>query len=381
MCLLLVILVIMQALLVMSSCGADGIVAEENPPYSRRSSNAVFSNDPMGYAHGRGMLDDIQALSHDTAYGASMYYQLDLGSVHSVAGVVTQARANLGERSDTTGYDYQYVKTYNVTISSDGSTFVDVDGGATFTGNAAAGQGRVQALFSGIVTARYVRLFPVTWSSHPSWRVGILYCGTFAAVYGDPHFKSFSGGTYDIMGQGGHNYSSITDTNFLWNMQFIRRRDDDLKGSYIGTCAFRIFNDTYLLNPTLPWGVEHNGKRFHVSNTRVHLNTFPSAADPYYFVRVMRRLAIIRAPCFRIELRRAFKRSKGVRFDHFTTVATILPHPRTCNPHGLLGQTYHFKKPVVPMGHNGEGVIEGVLSDYEVSDLFSTKFRFNRYTY
>jgi hypothetical protein len=46
--------------------------------------------------------------------------------------------------------------------------------------------------------------------------------------------------------------------------------------------------------------------------------------------------------------------------------------------HGLLGVSHRFSVPV-PGGLEGEGVLEGVLADYEVKDgLFGTGTKFNR---
>jgi hypothetical protein len=46
--------------------------------------------------------------------------------------------------------------------------------------------------------------------------------------------------------------------------------------------------------------------------------------------------------------------------------------------HGLLGVSHRPSIPV-PGGHEGEGVLEGVLADYEVKDgIFGTDTKFNR---
>ena len=94
---------------------------------------------------------------------------MDTGSVQDIQGVGTQGRGD-GEP--------QWVTTYTVSVSSDGSSFTAVDGGFTFTGNVANGNNVVRNSFAAVVTARYVRIEPKTWSQHISMRAGVyLYLG------------------------------------------------------------------------------------------------------------------------------------------------------------------------------------------------------------
>jgi hypothetical protein len=53
------------------------------------------------------------------------------------------------------------------------------------------------------------------------------------------------------------------------------------------------------------------------------------------------------------------------------------PDPSCAQAHGLLGITWG--KPAHPTGRNGEGVLEGTLTDYEVPNLFSTQFKYSRF--
>lgn len=49
-------------------------------------------------------------------------------------------------------------------------------------------------------------------------------------------------------------------------------------------------------------------------------------------------------------------------------------------PHGIIGQTADFNNcPRIVAGTKGEGVIEGKLSDYEVSGLWESNFKYNRF--
>jgi len=89
-----------------------------------------------------------------------------VGSARQIGGVVTQGRTQYS----------QYVTSYKVEVSSDGSTWADVDGGATFTANSAANDEKVENMFSSPVSGRYVRIVVQSWNSHISLRAGVLFC-------------------------------------------------------------------------------------------------------------------------------------------------------------------------------------------------------------
>ena len=90
---------------------------------------------------------------------------IDAGTVHIVHGVATQGRADCL-------FGCQWVKSYSVQVSTDGMTFTDVDGGASFMGNSDSNT-VVQTCFSSVVSARYVRLKPKTWNGHISMRAAL----------------------------------------------------------------------------------------------------------------------------------------------------------------------------------------------------------------
>ena len=89
---------------------------------------------------------------------------MDTGSVQDIQGVATQGRGDA---------DPQWVSSYTVSVSNDGSNWTSVDGGSTFTGNVGAGDPVVRNNFAAVVTARYVRIEPKSWSSHISMRAGV----------------------------------------------------------------------------------------------------------------------------------------------------------------------------------------------------------------
>jgi len=134
------------------------------PDYSFCKASSVWDNNAIGYSHGTGRLDSGQAWSAATNQ-AGEWWQMDLGAVNYVTGVVTQGRHDNHN---------QWVSSFSVKVSSDGSTFTDVDGGAHFTGNAAANDDKKENKFASAVAARYVRIVVQAWSGHVSMRSGTL---------------------------------------------------------------------------------------------------------------------------------------------------------------------------------------------------------------
>ena len=81
-----------------------------------------------------------------------------------MVGVVTQGR------SDTSN---QWVTSYTVAHSNDDTTFVDVDGGATFSGNSDRST-KITQYFTTSVSARYIRIYVASSSVHASMRAAVV---------------------------------------------------------------------------------------------------------------------------------------------------------------------------------------------------------------
>ena len=91
------------------------------------------------------------------------YLQLDLGEIVPLSNIRTR-----GERNNSQGDNY--VTSYTVEVSTNGSTFTQVDG--VFTGNADR-TNVIQNEFSANTPAQYVRIFPQTWNGTPALNVGV----------------------------------------------------------------------------------------------------------------------------------------------------------------------------------------------------------------
>jgi len=98
---------------------------------------------------------------------------MDTGSVQVIKAVATQGRGDAW--TDGSGAS-QWVTSYKVLVSNDASTWTPVDAGFTFTGNVGKGDPVVRNNFAAAVTARYVRIEPVTWSGRIAMRAGVYLC-------------------------------------------------------------------------------------------------------------------------------------------------------------------------------------------------------------
>ena len=92
---------------------------------------------------------------------------MDTGSVQAIVGVATQGKPTLQSSS------HQFVSSYTVSVSNDASSWTQVDGGVTFPGNVDWGEAVVRNDFAAVVTARYVRIEPVTWHNFICMRAGV----------------------------------------------------------------------------------------------------------------------------------------------------------------------------------------------------------------
>jgi hypothetical protein len=230
------------------------------------------------------------------------------------------------------------------------------------------------------------------------------FINTWAQISGDPHFTSFSGGNYEVMGKPGHFYNIVSDKHLQINAQFVGGR-----GSTTWIGAFSVqYNGhsvTYdVENQELMFDNEKNDvssvgnqvwhlsadKKSYISKTRkspdatarIHVKV-----PGYFFVFTRKH-----------EVRPLYKRYFAMKGDQYKgkKVHYMDIHSEKVDtdgaeafvfPHGLLGQTARFNKPVKAFGdgkytsrqRNGEGVIEGTYEDYEVPDLLSNEFKFNQY--
>ena len=128
-----------------------------NPAEANRSYSSVWDTN-----HKKSMLDSDKAWSSGSN-AVGQWMQINLGSVKKVKGVVTQGRYNHS----------QWVKSFKLKYSIDGSQYIDIDGYRTFQGNSDYNT-KVTNNFDSIIYAQYIRFYPQTWNNHMSMRAGVL---------------------------------------------------------------------------------------------------------------------------------------------------------------------------------------------------------------
>jgi hypothetical protein len=134
-----------------------------DPDYNHVAASSVWGNDRIGYYHGRGRLDSPQAWS--ARYNVrNQWYQMDLGAVRNVTGVITIGRQDAGT---------QWVTQFKAKWSADGRTWHDVEDGVEYAANFDR-YTPVKTYWAEPVEARYIRILPTLWHHHISMRAGIL---------------------------------------------------------------------------------------------------------------------------------------------------------------------------------------------------------------
>jgi len=138
-----------------------------NPPEEARRYSSVHNGNSVGTGHARSTLNSKQAWSaqkNDTA----QWVTIDAGEAGAlVAGVVVQGRGHSCRA--------QCVTKLTVCVSSDGSSFSEVDAGRIFeTGCVADDDTQQRVHFGAPVRGRFFRLQPAAWNRHISMRCGLL---------------------------------------------------------------------------------------------------------------------------------------------------------------------------------------------------------------
>eukprot|EP01004_Peranema_trichophorum_P004613 NODE_3524_length_1335_cov_16.510726_g3080_i0.p1 GENE.NODE_3524_length_1335_cov_16.510726_g3080_i0~~NODE_3524_length_1335_cov_16.510726_g3080_i0.p1 ORF type:complete len:369 (-),score=46.00 NODE_3524_length_1335_cov_16.510726_g3080_i0:228-1175(-) len=224
----------------------------------------------------------------------------------------------------------------------------------------------VDATGAWIGTSTYVR------------KIGIIINKVW--VLGDPHFSSFSGGQFEVLGEHGKIYNIISTQDFQWNVEFINRRNSR-KGTYIGSCGFIVFNSTVIIHQN--GGCYVNGKAL----VTFHKMFFDSN-HKYWIISYGRHSYALHLPCYYLYIIRTVKNTnvqlttqhRRLTIKRYHLNIIIRRHQHNCVTHGILGQTSHFHYPVTSAGLNGEGVVQGQLCDYIVKSLLSYDSPFSLYS-
>jgi hypothetical protein len=206
---------------------------------------------------------------------------------------------------------------------------------------------------------------------------------------GDPHFYGFENDQFDVNGEPDKHYNLFTDNNIQINSYF-RKWDDTWTG--MGRIGIKVGKNgvmTRILFDAYD-GVYVNGAEF---ERKVYFRTGKGS-----YVGYMEEIDVWNDVRFKgVENFEGFGNFiKGYliiteNYRFIVAVCTDGAHGYFLNflgelrseevrPHGIVGQTADFDgKARISTDKQGVGAIDGVYTDYEVSDLWADDFKFNLY--
>jgi|GEM_PF-3060038 len=197
--------------------------------------------------------------------------------------------------------------------------------------------------------------------------------GNGGQYWGDPHLVGFDGEKYDVMGQGGKIYNMLSDKNLQYNTKFERWGSDD--ATVIGEAAMQVGNNRVFF--------DRSGKAPTVDGKPMTEGQSVALGDGSSAKWDGKKLTVT-TPEYTINLEvKEPNNPKGAYLDSHVTINDGGPFSDFVAPHGLLGQTADGIKGLKDTGRDqgkqGGTVIDGTVNDYEVSDLWNTDDKFNRF--
>jgi len=205
---------------------------------------------------------------------------------------------------------------------------------------------------------------------------------------GDPHFTGLHGESFDVMGEPNKWFNIFSDKNFQLNSYFVQGCASKPNVTAMGkvsmligphrlhfdiTCNATLDGTTSLLRVGSVTPIGENG--IYGSIHHIHPQVY-FIDTPNYAVRLN---PFIIDPVYQ---------KPGMPFhgnDCIKGYFNLNVHAKDSagtNAHGILGQTISHTHETNIINHQiqGQGEIEGVFTEYEVSSEFATDDKFNRYT-
>jgi len=121
-----------------------------------------YSSFSAAHHLNKSMLDSSSAWSPKTSKSGHEWMELTLPKAETIVGIVTEGRKNKEE----------WVKTYKVKYSSDGSKWTDA---GILKGNTDQ-HTKVTSKLKEEIVAKHVRIYPLTWHGHIAMRAALLTC-------------------------------------------------------------------------------------------------------------------------------------------------------------------------------------------------------------
>jgi len=209
---------------------------------------------------------------------------------------------------------------------------------------------------------------------------GCTNCGGSPSVCGDPHFTGLHGESYNIQGEPNKYYNILTDIDIQVNSLFTSYCEKWVaNATVLGMVSIKV--DSMQISISNRHEVSVNAQFLDPLSFPMNISfgdavLYVSDAEDITFFNREYEIAVQIVD----NHRKAW--SPSCTFILIDVGITILD--KTRKPHGLLGQTSTHTHPVVSNhqvgGNNGQGEIEGIYKDYEVSGLFGDDFKFNKFS-
>lgn len=205
--------------------------------------------------------------------------------------------------------------------------------------------------------------------------------GNNGRYWGDPHLVGFDGEQYDVMGKGGNVYNMLSDKNVQYNTKFMdwgKAGADGVQPTVIGEAGIQVGKNLVYFDrsgnaPTVNGSPLSKYQKVELGNGQ--------------FAQWDGEKLVVKTDEYTINLAIKEKDRNGGYLD--STVAInegVNPLADGVAAHGLLGQTADGVEGARVGGDGnkniekqGGSVIDGVVDDYLVDNLWDNTFKYNRF--
>lgn len=205
--------------------------------------------------------------------------------------------------------------------------------------------------------------------------------GNNGRYWGDPHLVGFDGEQYDVMGKGGNVYNMLSDKNVQYNTKFMdwgKPGADGVQPTVIGEAGIQVGKNLVYFDrggsaPTVNGSPLSKYQQVDLGNGQ--------------FAQWDGEKLVVKTDEYTINLVIKEKEKNGGYLDSTVTINEgINPLADGVAAHGLLGQTADGVKGARVGGDGnkniekqGGSVIDGVVDDYLVDNLWDSAFKYNRF--
>lgn len=196
-----------------------------------------------------------------------------------------------------------------------------------------------------------------------------------------PIFNGFDGEKFQFNGSPNKFFNLLTDETVQVNVHFNSYKNMDVIGIKLG-----------LPFSYISWLAEN--ERAEINNKKINSRSYFTVGGKNYFGYAEMKFEFESAPrciksnnfisCLFVNVGKYHfyitKNKKSNLLSPYILDLSLTIRDKNVRPHGIIGQTADFNnKPRMSSGEQGQGIIEGNAVDYEVSDLWTSNFKYNKF--